>query len=599
MFNRVLGSLVVVISVLLGLTGCGGGGGGGGTPTILYSTDWTNRAQNPGGMSERILIYSPGGSLSHPAIILNQDLPAVQSISITGLTAGQYRLHVDLYSGRDLTGTLNGTYDTSITLQGGLAVATAVGVAATKIVVVPTSATITSQQSQQFYVGATTATNQGAFVSPTDILWSSTPAALGSIDPNSGLFTAQATGNGTGSVTAKQVSTGLTGSGSVTVTPVVIQHSKWTVLVYMNAANDLFSFSDPNIYQMQTVADNPQVRFVVQWKQYQTENPTSSFDGTRRYLIKSGSNSQNVSQLVQNMGTGIDMGNPQTLQDFIAWGKANYPADRYCLVIWDHGNGWKRSFDGRQITRGVSYDDEFSSSINTWQLQLALGNNRFDVVAWDASLMQMLEVAYEIRDKASFVVGSEESPPGAGYPYDTIFGPLRSNPDLDTLTFTKSFVDGMLAAYGAQSDKKITQSVVDTSKLGALAQAVSALGTKLIGQQTHLLTLIPPIRAASQSYSLNASFGRYFYDLFDVTQRIQSDTAGNPQLADVNAACGPVLAAITAAVPYQRHNVNSPGSNGIAIDFSPSSSFSSYAADYGLLRFGQDTSWGAWLGVAP
>ena len=32
-----------------------------------------------------------------------------------------------------------------------------------------------------------------------------------------------------------------------------------------------------------------------------------------------------------------NMGDPQTLIDFVQWTKANYPADHYALVLWDHG----------------------------------------------------------------------------------------------------------------------------------------------------------------------------------------------------------------------------------------------------------------------
>ena len=50
-------------------------------------------------------------------------------------------------------------------------------------------------------------------------------------------------------------------------TGATVTTTKWPVLVYINAANDLYQFSDLNMNQMEQVAGNNQVRFVVQWKQ--------------------------------------------------------------------------------------------------------------------------------------------------------------------------------------------------------------------------------------------------------------------------------------------------------------------------------------------
>ncbi|MGC9781323.1 MAG: hypothetical protein HZR80_18925 [Candidatus Heimdallarchaeota archaeon] len=33
------------------------------------------------------------------------------------------------------------------------------------------------------------------------------------------------------------------------------------------------------------------------------------------------------------------MGAQETLEDFIDWGKANYPAQKYMVVLFDHGMG--------------------------------------------------------------------------------------------------------------------------------------------------------------------------------------------------------------------------------------------------------------------
>ena len=36
-----------------------------------------------------------------------------------------------------------------------------------------------------------------------------------------------------------------------------------------------------------------------------------------------------------------DMDDPEVLKDFIDWGLKKYPADRYGLIFWNHGNQWR------------------------------------------------------------------------------------------------------------------------------------------------------------------------------------------------------------------------------------------------------------------
>jgi hypothetical protein len=261
------------------------------------------------------------------------------------------------------------------------------------------------------------------------------------------------------------------------------------------------------------------------------------------------------------------------------------------LVVWNHGNGWRRA-PALDPTRAVSYDDETGNSIQTWQLSQAIGDAVLDVVAWDASLMQMMEVAYEIKDRARYVVGSEESPPGEGYPYDLIFREFRDNPDGSTTALTKAFVDGMLAVPAYQS-RKITQSVLDTDRLDELAAAINGLAATLISNVGALGAAIPSIRSSAQSYSPTSS--RVYRDLYHVCQLIEAQIA----IPEIQAAAMGVRAAIEDAVVWEGHNANSPNSHGVSVDFSSSTTFAPAALDYSLLRFAQDTQWNEWLQIAP
>jgi hypothetical protein len=592
--------LVGVLALALMVPGCGGGGTGSGSnnSSIAYQTTWNGSGAGPDGVSQRIQVLDQSGNLVNSRIINETGL--IENVTFSNLPAGTYVVTAELNSALNFGGFITGVTSVVLTVNGGIGTfVTQVGEVPTHINVTPDTATITAQQSQQFEATPLDGSGDAVFVDPDDITWTT----LGGVATVSNEGVVIGTTAGTGSVKATYVPLALTDAAVLNVNPFTPVQSKWTVLVYLNAANDLDSFGDLNVNQMEKVAGNANVRFIVQWKQALipgvSESP--SFQGTRRYLLERDTNTNEVhSQLLQDLGMGVDMGDWQTLHDFVAWGKTFYPSDRTVLVIWNHGNGWHRSINRTQATRGVSYDDEMGTSIETWQLNQAMGSNTVDILAWDASLMQMLEVNNEIRTKATYIVGSEESPPGAGYPYDTIFDHFVDSPDASTLSLAQAFVDETLdvPAYAVE---KITQSVLDSSKLAALTTAMSQLGVALqnedLANPTDFALYIQTARALSQTYSQSSA--RTYRDLIDLTEELDKTVGAYSPPVSITNATAAVRAAANDVIVHEGHNGNSAGSRGISIDFSPQSRFVNYQGDYGQLQFAQSTQWDEWLAVAP
>lgn len=365
--------------------------------------------------------------------------------------------------------------------------------------------------------------------------------------------------------------------------------STWTVLVFLNAANNLEPFSDLNMNQMEFGASDAQVRVVVQWKRLHT-SAQSNWTGTRRYVVVHDTDSNKlVSTLVQDMGQGVDMGSPQTLRQFVDWGMQNYPAAHTVLVMWDHGSGWRPAAAG-DITRGVSYDDETGHGIQTWELAQAISHTpKIDILAWDASLMQMMEVAFEVKDVVNYVVGSEESPPGAGYPYDAILTQLSANTGMPPADFTKIIVTQMVAAYGAGSN--VTQSSLESSKLSALRVQIDTLATTLIAKKPFFLTQIFNARNLAENYS----FYPEYKDLYDICELLKTQTGD----AGIISACNGVEQAILNAVVLEAHGSQHAKSHGVAIAWPNAAEFASQSPFYSQLAFGKQSSWDTWLAQSP
>lgn len=605
--------LIAVCSVALGfvIAGCGGGGGGTGSGNgsltlgacsvttasgqINYSTIWGSA---PSQASQVIDIYDVDGFLVRTDSIPNRNGASSSNLILSNLVAGTYELRATIYNSPNANGGVYRQVRTVADLcsqgPGGanLGVMTSNALTPTSVRTSPASLNLLTQQTSPIF--GTAMNGSVAVFTPVNAITYGVTGGVGTL--SGGTFTATTAGSGT--ITATLNSPSLTGTLPVTVTTQQVTQGKWTVLVYMNAANDLFSFSDGDMNEMEQVAGNPDVRFVVQWKQSKSVFPASSFDGVRRYLVKSDSNTSIVNSTVvqnnlrQTNGDPLDMGDPQTLKEFVEWGKANYPADRYVLILWNHGNGWKRGPQDA-MTRGFSYDDESGNSINTWEIGQALQGQTFDILSWDSSLMQMMEVAYEARTHASYIVGSEESPPGEGLPYHLVFDGFRDNPNATTATLSNEFVTGMLG-YAPYNTRKITQSVIDSSKLVALRQSLNTLGSVLLANVSSLGTAIPAARNNAKAYSDTTT--RKYRDLVDVCLKLEADSTVPAQ---VKTACADVRAKVAAAVIHEGNNANSEPSYGISIDFSPGTLFGTYALDYLQLEFAQDSSWNEFLSQAP
>ena len=127
----------------------------------------------------------------------------------------------------------------------------------------------------------------------------------------------------------------LLGTGNI-----VAQESEWTIMVFLNADNNLESFGIKDFEEMARVPKNDKVNILVQMDR--SPNYTSiygNWDETLRFKMEPGLKPQR-NKAVKSLGE-VNMGDPAALRDFIDWSISNYPAKKYALIIWDHGDGWR------------------------------------------------------------------------------------------------------------------------------------------------------------------------------------------------------------------------------------------------------------------
>ncbi|MBR6300497.1 MAG: peptidase C11, partial [Clostridia bacterium] len=130
--------------------------------------------------------------------------------------------------------------------------------------------------------------------------------------------------------------------------------------------------------------------------------------------------------LQENAGTGA-MTNQATLTSFIQYCAKNFKANRYALILWDHGSG---------SVAGYGYDErnKNSGSMSLAGLDNAFRNGgvKFDFIGFDACLMATLENALMTSKYADYLIASEETEPGIGWYYTDWLTALGSNTSIST-----------------------------------------------------------------------------------------------------------------------------------------------------------------------
>jgi hypothetical protein len=98
---------------------------------------------------------------------------------------------------------------------------------------------------------------------------------------------------------------------------------------------------------------------------------------------------------------------------------------------------------------------------------------KLDLVGFDACLMGMVEVAHALRDVANYVVGSEETEPLNGWPYDAILGALDAIPSYSPADLAGTIVNEYVDSYPT-TKTHLTQSAADVTKLSNLVNKINA-----------------------------------------------------------------------------------------------------------------------------
>ena len=294
--------------------------------------------------------------------------------------------------------------------------------------------------------------------------------------------------------------------------------------------------------------------------------------------------------VVQDMDE-LNMGDGNTLSDFITWSANRYSAANKVLIMADHGGGWV----------GISWDDtQGKDYIYMGELKNALASTgvHFNIIGFDACLMQMTEVSYQIGSYVDIVVGSEEEELEGDWEYSYIFSDLAKNYVLEDIPLSTSIVASDIVHYNSVK----TISAVSTSKI------LNDLKTKIDDFAAELTTLvnnghgskIRDIIESTQRMHADVKDGDFYNhsyrDLYDFARRIKENFS-DPNIVQ---SAQDVMNAINNAMLSEKHrdgdyhgiSIFLPDKTWWTLKYSDDTPYSdSFKYIYRYLDFSQQTSW--------
>jgi hypothetical protein len=397
------------------------------------------------------------------------------------------------------------------------------------------------------------------------------------------------------------------------------QKKKWTMMVYLAGDNNLDNNGVIDLKEMKKTGSTPDLNVIAQFDRAGAGVPTS-----RYYLKKDTSLDADAVQSLAETNSG----SPDALLDFIKWGVTGYPAEHYLLVLWNHGQGWddtdiyaeergagarllrssrvrhaffrssvveaaKLAVGNGKTTRAILLDDNAKDFLDNLEMKNVLKaakkllGRKLDIVGMDACLMSMAEVGYQMRESVCYTVGSEQTEPLDGWPYDTILAALSKKPGMPPDILSKTIAQNYIASYKGSSDA-VTHSACDLTTSTEFAGSVKKLATALKAGLTDGPTkaAISDARNRVQEYEVADNV-----DLVDFCRLL-----GKAAVPDIiKTACNQVITALRSSpgivIASGYYGSEMKGSKGVAIYF-PTRTVSPL---YSKLDFKKKTGWGTFL----
>ena len=350
------------------------------------------------------------------------------------------------------------------------------------------------------------------------------------------------------------------------------ESATWTYAIYMDGDNNLETYWEgTSLPMIEAVPPSDSVNIVAFVDLGSTSGMTvEKISGTTITVVAT--------------APEMNMGDPATLTWCINQAAALFPSTYLAVSMWDHGYAWNY----------VCMDDTSDDSLSMQELQsaIAAAGKTIDVLAFDCCNMGNIEVAYQVSltNLVNYMVASEETVPGNGFPYDKMLSRLVSNPAMLPRDFSMAMVDGWGEYYATQTwATTVNLAAIDVVQMKASIPAFSTwaadMNRLMPGYRTPFAT------ALKNTYNMWGT--HYFTDLSDYCLHLQRTRGVNDAKLKTDATA--LQNAVQSFCIKVWDGKKMLDCKGISLYWGVGNEWTSHAAAYNQLAFAADTGWGTFL----
>lgn len=248
--------------------------------------------------------------------------------------------------------------------------------------------------------------------------------------------------------------------------------SEQTVIIYMLANNNLYKYALDNINEIESNWRNS-----YKGKCVVILEPINSENNIYLIEIEEDNNLNKVTSSIVSSFDNIDPLDPSGMNFLITETTKLYPSKKYSLILWSHATGWippntilnykSRANNDVEVK---SFGESNDKQMDILDLKESIPSNIFSTIIFDACHMGSVEVLYELKDKADYIISSPTEILAQGFPYQSLISIIFENNNPE-----KQIAESFFNYYNQQVEsvnRSCCVSLVYTKELNNLALQV-------------------------------------------------------------------------------------------------------------------------------
>jgi|GEM_PF-5196980 len=236
----------------------------------------------------------------------------------------------------------------------------------------------------------------------------------------------------------------------------------------------------------------------------------------------------------------VNTGATSEIISFYNWAIDAYPAEHYALFISGHGSGaisilYPQGEIGAPA-KAIAYDDPAKDSLKLYELSetyravTAKLGKKADIIVFDSCVMQMFEVAYQLKDFAEYFVASQAAQTGYGIDMLAFSKKFTTDSDHSPLGVSRMLVDAYIDSTST-TNVDTTMSVTKLSMCDQLRKLLDSFadGINEIKSDTDSVAFVLAVYGSQRFGSLDYNdYASCYVDLFEFAATLEKYIDSGP-----------------------------------------------------------------------